>query len=190
MMNRLNSLALVAAALLVTAPAALAETTAAQSPGAQSKADRTDTAFVKKAIEGNLAEVQMGQLAQQKGATQPVRDFGVMLAKDHSDANQQAMALAQKVGVTAPTAPNSEQKKMYDRLSKLSGAQFDREFAKAMVSDHKKDISEYQKEAKSKNANVAQYAQATLPHLDQHLKAAESLNQTAQAPDRSPRPSH
>ena len=178
MRHRVTGAAAVAvAALLFAGPAALA-------------ADKADSTFVKKAIEGNLAEVQMGQLAQQKGASQPVRDFGVMLAKDHSDANQQAMALAQQVGVTAPSGPNAEQKKMYDKLSKLSGNTFDREFAKAMVADHKKDIREYQKEAKSKDANVAKYAQATLPHLEQHLKAAESLNQTAQAPAGSPRPAH
>ena len=181
MKNRLTSAAALAVAgLLLAAPPALA----------QQKADRADTAFVKKAIEGNLAEVQMGQLAQQKGATQPVRDFGVMLAKDHSDNNQQAMALAQSLNVTAPSGPNAEQKKMYDKLSKLSGDRFDREFARAMTSDHKKDIREFEKEAKSKNTSVAQYASATLPKLQQHLKAAESLNQTAQAPDGAPHPAH
>ncbi len=150
---------------------------------AQSK---SDVSFVKKAIEGNLAEVQLGQLAQQKASSRQVRDVGTMLVKDHSDNNQQAMALAQALKVTPPSAPSSAQKKTYDRLSKLSGDKFDREFARNMVSDHRKDIREFQSEAKSKNQQVAAYANATLPHLQDHLKAAESLTQTAQAPSGTP----
>jgi putative membrane protein len=169
MMNRVNgSTAIAIAALLMATPAL-----------AQSKSDQT---FVKKAIEGNLAEVQMGKLAQQKGASDNVRNFGQMLENDHAQNNQQATAVARQLNVTPPSGPNAEQKRTYDRLSKLSGAQFDREFAKAMVSDHKKHIKEFQSEAKSKNAQVADYAKGTLPHLQQHLQAAESLTQTAQAP--------
>lgn len=171
MTRRLKGSAFAAVAALLLAGPALA----------QSKSDQT---FVKKAIEGNLAEVQMGQLAQQKGTSDGVRSFGQMLQSDHAQANQQAMSLAQALNVTPPNGPNAEQKRTYDRLSKLSGAQFDREFAKAMVSDHKKDIREYQSETKSKNAQAAQFAQATLPHLQQHLQAAEQLTQTAQAPAR------
>lgn len=170
MMNRLKgSAALIAVAGLLMATPAFA----------QSKTDQT---FVKKAIEGNLAEVQMGKLAEQKGASDQVRNFGQMLQSDHATNNQKAMALAQSLNVTPPSGPNAEQKRSYDRLSKLSGAQFDREFAKAMVSDHKKDIREFQSEAKSKNAQVADYAKSTVPDLQKHLQAAESLTQTAQAP--------
>ena len=63
-----------------------------------------------------------------------------MLEKDHSDANTKATAAANSVGMTPPTEPNKKQKADYDRMSKLSGAQFDKAFATHMVSDHKKDI--------------------------------------------------
>ena len=63
---------------------------------------------------------------------------------------------------------------MYDRLSKLSGGQFDEQFVKAMVTDHKKDIAKYEKEAKSKSP-LADFAKETLPTLEHHLQTAETL---------------
>ena len=81
---------------------------------------------------------------------------------------------AQQMGVTRPSEPNAKQKKMYDHLSSLSGPQFDRQFAQAMVSDHKEDIGKYQKEARSKGP-LADFAQQTIPTLQKHLQTAESL---------------
>jgi putative membrane protein len=127
---------------------------------------------MKEAIQGDLAEVKVGQLAQQKGESQDVKQFGQTLQQDHSQNLQQAQQLAQQDGMTPPTEPNAEQKKMYDKLSKLSGAQFDKAFAKDMVSDHKKDIAKFEKEAK-KHGPVAQFAQ--LPVLQKHLKMAQDI---------------
>ena len=131
--------------------------------------------FITKAIEGNLAEVQLGQLAQQKGASDGVRNFGQQLATDHTAANQRATAVAGQMGVTPPSEPDKQQKAVYDRMSKLSGDAFDRQFVKHMVDDHKKDIAEYQKEAKRRNDPAAGYASETLPTLQQHLQTAQSL---------------
>ena len=137
-------------------------------------AQGADQKFIKDAIEGNLAEVQMGQLAQKNGASQGVKDFGQMLATDHSQANTKATSVASSLKVTPPTEPNAKQKKEYDTMSKLNGAAFDRAFATHMVADHKKDIAAYQKAAKKKDA-AGQYAQETLPTLQKHLQGAQSL---------------
>ena len=146
------------------------------SPGfAQDKASQK---FLKEAIEGNLAEVQMGELAQKNGKSDQVRSFGQMLQKDHSDANQKATAAANQMGVSPPKEPNSKQKALYDRLSKLSGDRFDREFAKEMVADHKKDIKDFEKEANKSDAAGA-FAKQTLPTLHKHLEAAQSLTGAA-----------
>jgi putative membrane protein len=96
-------------------------------------AEKADQAFLTKAIQGNLAEVQMGKLAQEKGQSEGVKSFGQMLATDHADTNKKATETASKVGVAPPTAPSSEQTAMYNKLSKLSGDAFDRAFAKEMV---------------------------------------------------------
>ena len=151
----------------LSASAALAETQG-------TKANKTDEVFIKEAMEGDLAEVNMGKLAQEKTQSQGVKDFGKMLEQDHGEHSQKVQSKAQELGVTPPQEPNTTQKSMYDRLSKLSGGQFDDQFVKAMVADHKKDIAKYDKEAKSKGP-LADFAKETLPTLEHHLQTAEAL---------------
>lgn len=151
-----------ALASLLAAPLALA---------ADTKAD----AFIQKAIEGNLAEIKVGQLAQQKGASEGVRHFGTVLEQDHSTANQQAMSAASSMGVTPPAEPSPKEQAIYQHLASLSGKEFDKAFVKAMVKDHKKDIREFKKEAKASNGPASSYAQTSLPTLQKHLQLAESL---------------
>jgi putative membrane protein len=141
---------------------------------AQTKASAADQTFLKEAIQGDLAEVRMGKLAQEKGQNEAAKQFGQMLEQDHGQHLQKAKDSAQQLGVTPPTEPNSKQNKMYDQLSKMSGAQFDKEFAQHMIKDHKEDIRKYQKEAKSKGP-LAELAQQTIPTLQKHLQTAETL---------------
>ena len=138
------------------------------------KASKADEMFIKDAMQGDLAEVNMGKLAQEKAQSQGVKDFGKMLEQDHGQDAQKVQSKAQELGVTAPQEPNATQKSTSDRLSKLSGAQFDNEFVKTMITDHKKDIAEYEKEAKSKSP-LSDFAKETLPTLEHHLQTAETL---------------
>ena len=158
----------------LTIRTALALILTASGFGAWAK-DTPGQQFITKAVQGNLAEVAMGQLAQQKASSDDVRSFGQMLEQDHSSANQQASSAASSLNVAVPTEPNKQQKATYDRMSKLSGTAFDREFVKHMVTDHRKDISDYQKEAKRSDGQVSEYAKATLPTLQKHLATAQSL---------------
>jgi putative membrane protein len=137
-------------------------------------AEKHSEVFIKKAIEGNFAEVEMGKLAQQKGQNDEVRKFGQMLVDDHSAANQKAVDAANSIKVTPPDGPNAKQKADYDKLAKEPGPRFDRAFASHMVMDHEKDIAEYRKEAKQSDA-AGEYAKAQIPVLRKHLDAARSL---------------
>ena len=137
-------------------------------------ADSSSQAFLKKAIEGNFAEVEMGKLAQQNSQNEDVKKFGQMLSDDHSAANEKAIDVAKTMGVSPPDGPNSKQKADYDTMSKTSGTQFDRDFAAHMVADHEKDIAEYKKEAKQADAAGA-YAKDELDVLQKHLQTAKSL---------------
>src|SRR5215510_2769770 len=110
--------------------------------------DEQASSFLTEAIEGNLAEVQIGQLAQKLATTTGVRAFGQMLEQDHTVANQKARAAANAMQIKPPTQPNSKQKADYDRLSQLLGSAFDEQFADHMVMDHKEDIQKYEKAAK------------------------------------------
>jgi putative membrane protein len=142
--------------------------------------------FIKEAIEGNLAEVKIGGLAQQKGASEGVKQFGAALAKDHATANDKAKQTAHTLGLKPPGEPGAKQKAMYQELAALSGAQFDRHFIDGMVKDHEVDIAKYEKEANSGSGPAADYAKAILPDLRKHLEMAQRLQEqqrSASAPD-------
>jgi putative membrane protein len=166
-MNKLAFAAIVAASFAPTAVLAAA-----------SKADRT---FITDAIQGNLAEIQMGQLAQQKGQNDAVKSFGQMLVTDHQANNDKAKQVATQLGVTPPTQPSAKEKAGYRMLAKLSGAAFDRQFARMMVTDHKQTIAQFQREAKRTNDPLGQYASDSLPVLKKHLDAAEKIESSKSA---------
>jgi|SRR5438874_2572275 len=140
---------------------------------AASAAEKPSQAFLKKAIEGNFAEIQIGQLARQKGQNDGVKKFGQMLSDDHAAANQKAIDAAKSMGMTPPDGPNAKQRADYEKMSK-SGAQFDRDFAMHMVADHQKDIAEHKKEAKQADA-AGEYAKGQLDTLQKRLETAKSL---------------
>jgi putative membrane protein len=142
--------------------------------------DKASQKFLTEAIEGNFAEVQMGELAQKSGQSEDVKSFGQMLVTDHGDANKKAMEVAKSMSVTAPNGPNSKQKADYDKMAKMNGAAFDKMFAQHMVADHKKDIAAYKKEAKKTDA-AGRYAADTLPTLQKHLDTATSVQRQATA---------
>src|SRR5215472_6314785 len=106
------------AALTLTGINALAQTMNAPQ-GTLAKADQS---FLDDAVQGDLSEINMGKLAQQKGQSQDVKSYGQMLEQDHGQHLQKAKQEAQQIGVTPPSAPNAKQKKMYDHLSSLSAS--------------------------------------------------------------------
>ncbi len=136
--------------------------------------DKPSEAFLKKAIEGNYAEVSMGELAQKNGQSDGVRSFGKMLSTDHAAANQKARDAAKGMGMNPPSGPNTKQKADYDKMSKMSGTDFDKTFATHMVADHQKDIAEYKKASKMKDA-AGEYASGQIDTLQKHLETAKSL---------------
>jgi putative membrane protein len=143
--------------------------------GAGMAKDPASKAFITKAIQGNMAEVSMGQLAQQNGQSDAVKQYGQMLVSDHGAANEKAQAVAQQMNVTVPTEPTSKQKADMAKMQKLNGAAFDKAFAQHAVMDHKKDIAEYTKASKMKGDPAGDYASQTLPDLQKHLEAAQAL---------------
>jgi putative membrane protein len=162
------------AALLIAGMAVASSPAAAQNAAAQPT--KEDQAFMMKAIQGNLAEIEMGKLAQQKAQSQEVKDFGAMLVQDHTAANDKAMNLARQLNITPPTETSKKNMEVHDRLSKLDGARFDQEFTTHMVSDHKEDIADYTKQSKMKAGDpTVSLATETLPVLQKHLQTAQSL---------------
>ena len=138
-----------------------------------------DSRFAKEAAQGGMAEVKLGQLAQDKGSNDAVKSFGKRMVDDHSKAGDKLKEAASKENVTLPTDISAKDQAIYDRLSKLNGAAFDRAYAKDMVKDHQTDVAAFQKEASSgKSESLKSFASETLPTLQDHLKQAKEMMKT------------
>lgn len=135
-----------------------------------------DSSFYKNAAEGGMSEVELGQLAQQKAANPSVKDFGAMMVKDHSAANDKLKALAASKQVSLPDSPSMMQKASKTKLNMMSGESFDKSYVKGMIDDHKQDIKEFQKEAsEGKDPDARAFASATLPTLQMHLEKIQAI---------------
>jgi putative membrane protein len=142
-----------------------------------SKLSASDKKFVMEAATGGMEEVQLGQLAAQKATDPDVKNFGQKMVDDHSKANDQLKQVASQKGVTVPSSLPASKQKDVDKLSKLSGAAFDKAYVSMMVKDHKKDVSDFQKESKSaKDSDVKGFASNTLPTLQDHLKMIQDIH--------------
>lgn len=156
--------------LLVAAMACLWPTAGAQS---------TDHSFVKEAASGGMAEVKLGQLAEQNGSSKAVKEFGSRMVADHSKANDQLKEAASRDNINVPAAMSQKDQATYERLSKLSGREFDKAYAATMVKDHREDVAAFKKEATAgTNTGIKQFASETLPTLEEHLKMAEAMQKT------------
>lgn len=164
-------------------PAAVAQTSQSSDSmssnmGSKSSAGTasSDTHFIKKAASGGMAEVELGQMAQQKASNPDVKKFGERMVADHTKANEQLKAVAQAEHIDLPQQLDAKDQATKDRLDKLSGEQFDKAYMKDMVKDHKTDVAEFQRESKmAKNPELKNFATQTLPVLQSHLRDAESI---------------
>jgi putative membrane protein len=139
-------------------------------------ATNPDSAFFKHAAEGGIAEVDAGNLAQQKGNAQNVKDFGAMMVKDHSAANEKLQSIAAAKGITLPTSASVGQMAAKAKLDLLSGTTFDTSYVKGQVRAHEQTIGLFRKEITSgQDADAKAFAKETLPTVRSHLKAIKAI---------------
>lgn len=106
-----------------------------------------DRMFLRKAAEGGLAEVQLGQLAAEKAGSDDVKTLGQKMVNDHTAINQQMEPIADSMGVMLPKKLNKKDQAEYNKLNDLSGNNFDTEYLTCIVKDHHKDLHEFREEA-------------------------------------------
>jgi predicted outer membrane protein len=146
-------------------------------PAWDAAAQTSDREFVREAASGGRLEVELGNLAIQRAASNAVRDFAQRLVIDHSAANAELAGLSAQKGISLPQSLLPKHAAMRDRLSGLSGPDFDRAYMQQMVSDHNEDIAAFQREAQSGSApEIKAWAAKTLPTLQQHLALAQTVN--------------
>lgn len=149
--------------------------TTATNAGTQAVDQKTKD-FVADAATGGMMEVELGNVAQQKAQSQQVKDFGKMMVDDHTKANNNLKELASKKNIDVPASVTDNQKKDIDKLSKKSGADFDKAYVDMMVNDHKKDIAAFKKASGDVGDNdIKNFATTTLPTLQKHLDAIQAI---------------
>lgn len=143
----------------------------------------SDSQFLKKAAQGNMAEVAMGKLAAQNAQSDDVKKFGQRMVDDHTKAEQDLEGVASKNNWTPPSDMSAMQKSEEQRLEKMKGAAFDRAYMQMMVKDHVGDVAEFKKEANNTAANsdLRDYAKRTYPTLDDHLTNAKAVRDALSA---------
>ncbi len=138
-----------------------------------------DAHFAREAAQGGMAEVKLGQLAEEKGSNDTVKSFGKRMVEDHSKAGDKLKEAASRESITLPTDISAKDQATYDKLSKLNGAAFDRAYARDMVKDHETDVAAFQKEANAgRDDSLKSFASETLPTLEDHLQQAKEMMKT------------
>jgi putative membrane protein len=138
--------------------------------------DEATTNFLVKAADGGMAEVQTGQLAEQKASNAQVKGFATMMVNEHSAANNQVKAFASARNVTLPDSVSDAHKKHMNDLTKKSGKDFDKSYMNMMVDDHQ-DVIRMFKDASDdvKDAEVKTFIDNTIPKLQMHLDSAQAI---------------
>jgi putative membrane protein len=137
---------------------------------------RQDRKFIEKAAVGGMAEVQMGQLAAQKGQNQAVRDYGNAMVTEHTAGNQRLMNIAGSMGVTPPADLDFMHRRMAKKLNKQREKEFDETYIESQIKDHKKMIELFEEQGRDgQSTELKQFASEMLPKLRNHLQMAEQV---------------
>jgi putative membrane protein len=131
----------------------------------------------KEAAIGGRTEVELSKLAQ-KSENADVKSFADRMIRDHTAANQELTAIATGLGIDMPKALDQEHERLRENVQILHGKAFDEQYMQAMVEDHNKAVNLFQQEERSGGSvQLKQFAQKTLPTLEEHQKMALELSQ-------------
>lgn len=152
--------------------------TAGKSDAAKANPDRrpttADKKFVLLAGAGGMLEVELGRLAAEKAASDAVKQFGQRMVDDHSKVNDELKVLADEKGIVLTQQLGETDRAMRDKLAQMSGAEFDRAYMSHMVKDHRMDLTQFQRYARTGgDPEVKAWAGKMLPVLQEHRKLAE-----------------
>ena len=139
--------------------------------------EKGDGQFAVEAASGGITEIELGKLAEQKATDRMVKNFGAMMVKDHSKADDKLQALAKAKNINLPNGPSAAEQQVIDKLTKLSGRDFDKAYISDMIDVHKNDIREFKYASKNCNdPDIKHFATKTLPVLQNQLDAIKEVN--------------
>lgn len=133
--------------------------------------------FVNDLATGNMSEIELGKLAQDKASSPDIKAFGEMLVRDHSKALDALKQAAATENLQVPAVVTEKKRELRDRLSLLSGNEFDREFMNAMVEAHEQTVEKLEDRADDNRDALQQFAATVLPTVKQHLEQAKQIRE-------------
>jgi putative membrane protein len=143
------------------------------SPETVSSADRN---FVNSAQEANLAEIETAKMVEQKATDPAVKDFASRMITDHTQASQKLATLAEMTHLTLPTQPSAMERNQKSQLQNLSESKLTDAYLRDELQGHKQVISSFENEIEhGQDREVKDYAEQTLPTLEDHIRIAEDL---------------
>ena len=152
------------------------DSTAPGRENTQSSLSSRDINFINQAAQIGMLEVQLGQLATQRASTNTVKQYGQRMVNEHTQANQQLMQLAAQKGVTPPTNLDNQHKAVMNRISNLSGANFDDAYMKEMIDSHNQAIALFQAQSQQgQDPDLKAWATKLVPNLQAHLQMANQM---------------
>ncbi|TDO24321.1 DUF4142 domain-containing protein [Pedobacter duraquae] len=159
----------------ITTDTTITQTTTATDTTGMNPAATDANAFMEKAAVGGMMEVEAGKLAQSKSSNAQVKDFAAMMVADHSKANDELKAIAEKKSVTLPAALPAMEQAHLDEMKKMSGADFDKHYIGMMVTDHAKTVDLFKAGGKNSDSDISAFANKTLPTIEGHYKKATEI---------------
>jgi predicted outer membrane protein len=150
-MKKMSMATVLTFAVAVTGVYAQSQTESSRSNPPTAQASAIDArAFVNRLAIAGMTEVQLGQLAAERAQSTDVKAFGQMMVKDHTQAGNELMQIAKQSNIPWPTQLDQEHRDLVNRLSKLQGAAFDREYINVMASGHQEVANELRARAGSR----------------------------------------
>jgi len=146
---------------------------------AQQKAPAEAVAFAKKVASANTFEIQSSELAKDRSQSSDVKSFAEQMIKDHTKAGNDFRSAVAEAHISPPPReePNAKQTATLAKLKNAQGAAFDKAYVSAQLAAHKEAVSLFGKYAKSgRTGPLKQFAQSTLPTLEDHLSMAQELS--------------
>lgn len=138
---------------------------------------KADADFAVEAANDNMIAIQLGGLAKTKAVNTRVKDFAMMMIKDHMKINEGLKKIATAKNISLPEALSKEAGKDIDNLSRKERANFDRAYINMMVADHRKELNKFEKAAKDcKDPDLKSFIEETLPVLRKLRDSAHAID--------------
>ena len=150
----------------------LSATAAVPQAGAQQAGLTADSTFIQTAGSLGLLQVRLGQMAQEKGSSPSVRDYGKRMVADYTQVNEELAAGAKQAAYPEPVMLR-QHKQVLDRFVKTGRSSFDKKYMAEMVKQQDEAVDLFRREAEGGRVkSLKALASKTLPEVEQHRSMA------------------